>query len=53
MFSSLKMLCSPLAVTNVVLPLAALLLWADSLPHCTGLFVLARHAENVTNTGVD
>ncbi len=23
---------------SVLLPLAALLLWADSLPHCTGLF---------------
>jgi hypothetical protein len=33
--------------------LDALLLWTDSLPHCTGLFVPARHAENVTNIGVD
>ncbi len=32
---------------SVLLPLAALLLWADSLPHCTGLFVPARHAENI------
>jgi hypothetical protein len=38
---------------SVLLPPAALLLWVDSLPHCTGLFVLARHAENVTNIGVD
>jgi len=30
---------------SVLLPLAALLSWADSLLHCTGLFVLARHAE--------
>jgi len=35
-----------------MLPLAALLLWADSLLHCTGLFVPARYAENVTNIGV-
>jgi hypothetical protein len=37
----------------VLLPLAALLLWADSLLHCTGLFVAAGYAENVTNIGVD
>jgi hypothetical protein len=30
---------------SVMLPLAALLLWADSLLHCTGSFVPARHAE--------
>jgi hypothetical protein len=33
--------------------LAAPLLWADSLPHCTGSFVLARHAEMSENIGVD
>jgi hypothetical protein len=38
---------------SVPLPLAALLLWTDSLPHCTGLFVPARIAENLTNIGVD
>jgi hypothetical protein len=37
----------------VVLPLAAPLLWADSLPHCISSFIPARHAENVTNIGVD
>jgi hypothetical protein len=36
-----------------MLLLAALLSWADSLPQSTGLFVPARHAENVTNIGVD
>jgi hypothetical protein len=36
-----------------MLPLAALLLWADSLLHCSGLFVPARFTENVTNIGVD
>jgi hypothetical protein len=30
---------------SVVLLLAALLLWLDSLPNCTSSFVLARHAE--------
>ncbi len=30
---------------SVMLPLGALLLWADSLPHCTGSFVPAHHAE--------
>jgi hypothetical protein len=48
---SLKMLSSPRAVTKCAV--AALLLWAYSLPHCTGSFVPARHAENVTNIGVD
>jgi hypothetical protein len=38
---------------SVLLPLAVLLLWADSLLHCTSLFVLARHAEYVTNIGID
>jgi hypothetical protein len=38
---------------SVLLPLAALFLWADSLLHCSGLFVPARHAENLTNIGVD
>ncbi len=38
---------------GVKLPHAALLLLADSLPHCTGLFVPARIAENVTNIGLD
>jgi hypothetical protein len=38
---------------NVLLLLAALLLWADSLLHCVGIFVSARHAENVTNIGVN
>jgi hypothetical protein len=38
---------------SVVLPLAALLLWADSLPNCTGSFLPARHAENVTNIGIN
>jgi hypothetical protein len=47
MFSSLKMLCSPVYMQspNVVLPLAALLLWEDFLPLSTNLFVPARHAE--------
>jgi hypothetical protein len=38
---------------SVLLPLAALLLWADSLPHYTGLFVPTRHAEPITNIGVN
>jgi hypothetical protein len=37
---------------SLLLPLAALLLSADSLPHSTGLIVPAQHAENVTNIGV-
>jgi hypothetical protein len=32
--------------------LAASLLWADSLPYCTGSFVPARHAEMSQNIGV-
>ncbi len=32
--------------------LAAPLLWADSLPYCTGSFVPARHAEMSQNIGV-
>ncbi len=36
---------------SVALPLASLLLWADSLPHW--LIVPARHAENVTNFGAN
>jgi hypothetical protein len=44
---------SPQQSPSVLLPLAALLLWVESLPHFTGLFVPARHAENVTNIGVD
>jgi hypothetical protein len=35
------------------LPLAALLLWVDSLLNCTGLFLPARYAENVTNIGIN
>jgi hypothetical protein len=55
MFSyfSLKMSYSPRAGPSVFLPLAALLLWADSLLHHTGLFVPACHVENVTNIGID
>jgi hypothetical protein len=34
-------------------PLAAPLLWADSLPHCTGSFVPAHHAEMSQNIGID
>jgi len=44
MFSSR---CCPLLMQSqsLRLPLAAPLLWADSLPHCTGSFVPAPHAE--------
>jgi hypothetical protein len=45
MFSFLKMLSSPHAVTKCGVAAGRLLLWADSLPHCTGSFVPARHAE--------
>jgi hypothetical protein len=39
---------------SVLLPLATMLLWADSLSHCMyWLIVPTRHAENVTNIGVD
>ncbi len=38
---------------SMMLLLAALLLWAESLPHCTGLSVPACHAENLTNIGVN
>jgi hypothetical protein len=37
---------------NDWLLLAAPLLWADSLPYCTGSVVPARHAEMSQNIGV-
>jgi hypothetical protein len=52
----LEMLSAPYAVTKVDwLPLAALLLWADPLPHCPGLFVPAPHAkmsQNLESTNI-
>ncbi len=47
--------CCPLLMQSPSdwLPLAAPLLWVDSLPYCTGSFVLARHAEMSQNIGVD
>jgi hypothetical protein len=38
---------------SVVLPLATLLLWADSLRHCTGLLHRPAMQKNVTNIGID
>jgi hypothetical protein len=35
------------------LQLAAKLSWADTLPHCTGSFVLAAHAEISQNIGIN
>jgi hypothetical protein len=45
MFSFLKMLFSPHAVTKSGVAAGRPALWADSLPHCTGSFVPACHAE--------
>ncbi len=55
MFSyfSLMMLYSPRAVAKCAVATDRPALLADPLPHCTGLFVPARHAENITNIGVD
>ena len=53
MFSFLKMLSSPYAVTKCGVAAGRLLLWADSLPHCSGSFVPARHAEMSQNIGTD
>jgi hypothetical protein len=35
------------------LQLAAKLSWVDTLPHCTGSFVLAPHAEISQNIGIN
>jgi hypothetical protein len=47
MFSSLKILSSPHAVTN------GQLIWVDYLPYCTSLFVPARHAGMSQNIGIN
>jgi hypothetical protein len=38
---------------SVVLPLATLLLWSDSLRHCTGLLYRLAMQKKVTNIGID